>query len=477
MNCNLSRSQKARANERQKNILSAITEDSKKLHEYGEYYMILDFINKLYDLGIEPFESIKDKQTMLFALKLGEAIRLEKKKAKQSDQQSAEHKYNTDNLYIGQVIKNYRELCKLLGVEHKSGKQKQLQLKDFLRYFDYEIMNYSQEIVILDIYDEPIKKNQQSRNSLYCNALKLIIVYNLSKAPMNDKDIYVCTTTYDQLIKQLELLSILFDKDITDYLLSKYVELTEQDFTDITNKKYVQFKRDLQIFKDRLYRRHKDSVKYALEQLNKQNIIHFESYNIIIEVMDGKKNFRQATYNEEVYILDSKREAAKELGFVNSSLASLYKKKAYYKKLSEIYNDTYGWIDVYNQIKIGANRKMLCTPINEFTNYPINYTVFELSDQENISLKSLYENNVKRSFLKSKENERQQEKDKLSNRFEDDYNMCYELGMDYEAYRQGQEQKIDNKAIMKSLFIECLVAPDETMIEDYYNYYDTDLSP
>ena len=477
MNCNMTRSQKARANERQKNILSAITEYSKKKHEYGIYYMILRFYNELYDLGIEPFESTKDKQAMLFALKLGEAIRLKKKKAKQSDQQSAERKYNTDNLYIGMVVKNYRELCKLLGVEHTSGKQKQLQLKDFLRYFDYEIMNYSQEIVILDIYDEPIKKNQQSRNSMYCNALKLIIMYNLSKAPMNDEDIYICTTTYNKLIKQLELLSILFDKDITDYLLSKYAELTEQDCIDI---KYVKFNRDLQIFKDKLYRRHKGSVKYALEQLNKQNIIHFESYNMIVEFVDGEMVFRQATHNEEVDILDSKREAAKELGFTNSSLASLYKKNEYNQKLSKIYADTYGWIDVYNQIKIGTNRKMLCTPICEFTNYPIDYTVFELSDQENISFKSLYENNVKRSFLKSKENEQQKEKEKLSNRYEDDYNMCYETGIDYEVFKHNQEQEITNNAIKKSLFIDYLVTPDETMIADYYDYYDyygTDLSP
>ena len=39
MNCNITRSQKARANERQKNILSAITEYSKEEHQYGEYYM------------------------------------------------------------------------------------------------------------------------------------------------------------------------------------------------------------------------------------------------------------------------------------------------------------------------------------------------------------------------------------------------------------------------------------------------------
>jgi hypothetical protein len=36
----------------------------------------------------------------------------------------------TENLKVGLVVKNYRELCKLLGADIKDGKSKKLQVKD-----------------------------------------------------------------------------------------------------------------------------------------------------------------------------------------------------------------------------------------------------------------------------------------------------------------------------------------------------------
>lgn len=385
MNCNLSRSQKARANERQKNILSAITEYSKKEHEYGEYYMILQFFNKLYDLGIEPFESQEDKNTMLFALLMGELIRLRQNRNKQqTDYTQIEYEYNTANLYIGQVVANYKELCRLLEVNPKTGKAKQLQEKDFLRYFDYEKIKYSNEYLILDIYDEPIKKNEQAKNSLYCNALKLMIMYELSKElsakkanerlQLNDDDIvYSIKTTYNNLVKKLKLLSIFFDKDITDYLIDKYLQLTNQDITDI-DKSYII--RNLSIYKRVINRKHKGNIDYALKCLKNQNIIHFDSYSVIVEKVDGRQKKRQATFDEEVLIENAKREAAKEVGYKNANIASLYNPKAYHEKLDELYHKK-GWLYVYHEIEYGANSKMINTPINEYTNYSILYLIFQ----------------------------------------------------------------------------------------------------
>ena len=43
----------------------------------------------------------------------------------------------TKNLKVGLVVKNYRELCKLLGADIKDGKSKKLQVKDWERYFRF----------------------------------------------------------------------------------------------------------------------------------------------------------------------------------------------------------------------------------------------------------------------------------------------------------------------------------------------------
>lgn len=473
MNCNLSRSQKARANERQKSLLSVIAEDSQLEHKYGEYYMILRFFNKLYDLGIEPFESIEDKNAVLFALKLGEAIRIwQSRKKQQSDDSQIEYEFNTANLYIGQVVANYRELCRLLEVKPKSGKQKQTQLKDFRRYFDYEKLQYSNEYLILDVYDEPIKKNEQAKNSLYCNALKLIIMYELSKElsearareklPLNDDDIvYSIETTYNSLISKLELLSIFFDKDITDFLLDKYLQLTDQDITE-KDRKYII--RKLTIFKRALHRKHKGNIDYALKRLKDQNIIHYDSYSVIVE--HGKK--RQATFDEEVLIENAKREAAKEVGYKNANLASLYNPKEYNKVLESIYHNKYKWSYVFHQIQIGANQKMLNTPINEYTNYSnLDFSILDFPRNELNRYKRIYLNNVRTAKAKTNSEKHIDSKKKAYN--ESNLEFCDMYNLDHDILTRD----IDNEFALIGLFIDYLINPDDEEIAECNDYYGT----
>lgn len=474
MNCKLTRSQKSKANARQKDLLKVITEYSKQEHEYGEYYMILQFFNKLYDLGIEPFESVEDKNAMLFALKLGEATRLWQIRHKQADDSEIAYEYNTDNLYIGQVVANYKELCRLLEVSPKTGKSRQLQEKDFLRYFDYEKLKYSNEYLILDIYDEPIKKNEQAKNSLYCNALKLMIMYELSKTQKIDKDgVYTLYTTLNKLIRKLEILSIFFDKDITNFLIDKYLELTKQDFTEISDS---YFKQKLSIFRTVIKRKHKGNIDYALKRLKEQNIIHYDSYSMIVERIGNKKNYRQADFNEEVIIESTKREAAKALGYPNGNIASLYNPKAYHDKLDELYHKK-GWLYVFNEIKIGANSKMLSTPINEYTNYSLlNFSVLEISDNERDRYKQVYIDNMGISSLKkagSIHNKAKQQvnEDKAVIKSGDNQYTYSEIDEYFGITPDSFLQNSDNIYILQKLFIDYLINPDDTKIAECNDYY------
>jgi hypothetical protein len=60
-------------------------------------------------------------------------------------------------LEIGMVIKNYKGMCELLGEKIKGGGQsKQLQLKDFERFFKYH--KEGQKFIIDEVYDAPIEK-------------------------------------------------------------------------------------------------------------------------------------------------------------------------------------------------------------------------------------------------------------------------------------------------------------------------------
>lgn len=79
---------------------------------------------------------------------------------------------DTSQLEIGMIVKNYKELCQLLNEEVKAGDSKVAQLKEWQRYFNFERPKYKQSYIILDIYDEPLEKEdnrKQGNNNIYGN--------------------------------------------------------------------------------------------------------------------------------------------------------------------------------------------------------------------------------------------------------------------------------------------------------------------
>lgn len=69
-----------------------------------------------------------------------------------------------ENLSVGQSFKNYKKICELLDEETKTGKSKQLQLKDWARYFKYSKDGI--KFIVNEIYLEPkVKINNRKGNS------------------------------------------------------------------------------------------------------------------------------------------------------------------------------------------------------------------------------------------------------------------------------------------------------------------------
>lgn len=62
----------------------------------------------------------------------------------------------TSKLYTNAIFKNYKELCNALDEPIKTGKSKQLQLKDWERYFSYE--KDGNKFIITEIFDTPLEK-------------------------------------------------------------------------------------------------------------------------------------------------------------------------------------------------------------------------------------------------------------------------------------------------------------------------------
>ena len=59
-----------------------------------------------------------------------------------------------DKLKKGMIIKNYKELCKLLEIEEKEGNSKNAQFKEMARFFRHKKIGY--KLKIMEIYKEPL---------------------------------------------------------------------------------------------------------------------------------------------------------------------------------------------------------------------------------------------------------------------------------------------------------------------------------
>lgn len=89
---------------------------------------------------------------------------------------------NTSSLYIGQEIKNYKELCSILSIPEKRTDSKAAQLKELQRYVNYE--RRGQKFIITDIYKTPLERDD-NRIGIYTKCIEIVLLYNLAHPDQN----------------------------------------------------------------------------------------------------------------------------------------------------------------------------------------------------------------------------------------------------------------------------------------------------
>ena len=140
-------------------------------------------------------------------------------------------------LSIGFIIKNYKELCKLLNQEPTTGNAKKAQHKEWQRYFNYE--KSGQKYIITEIYDNPLQKNDKrslGNSSIYVQHIELILLNYLSK-----QQGYTATLTLKRWFLLMGMINpkyIEYEEDrkilkklntnITDYQINHFYQRTYQ---------------------------------------------------------------------------------------------------------------------------------------------------------------------------------------------------------------------------------------------------------
>ena len=243
---------------------------------------------------------------------------------------------DTSTLVVGMVIKNYKELCAILNEEAKTGKAKQLQLKNWKRYFDWE--KDGQKFIIVDIYDTPLPKEDLRRkgnNSIYKNYIELILLQYLSK-----QEGYRKTFTKRNWLELLGMINSKYGKEPKMKLKQLDYCINDQEITLFyirSNKKLERVLHD------------------ALSNLQREKLIIVEYETVIVSVDErGKEHRFIANDYQKKKILQTERCILKNVMQYKNMFYVYIKNKSneYYNKVNEKLHELYGWKYYYKQIKI-----------------------------------------------------------------------------------------------------------------------------
>lgn len=145
----------------------------------------------------------------------------------------------TENLSVGQSFKNYKDLCKQLDEITKAGKSKQLQLKEWKRYFGFH--KNGNKFIINEIYSEPKEKidnrkgnsgtSQGSRNNndIYGQYIDKVLLDYFA-----DCEKSVLDTTTNQLSFHGGLINCNYS--LASRNKDKYYNYTDKEMNSVINK-------------------------------------------------------------------------------------------------------------------------------------------------------------------------------------------------------------------------------------------------
>lgn len=242
-----------------------------------------------------------------------------------------------ENLTVGELI-TYKRLCEILGQKYyKGGTQKEHQLKEFGRYFDFEKMN--RKLLIKEIYDKPKEFEVQSVNSIYTKYIEYILMYMLANTEDTDEGhvLYITSTSLWQRLGMI-------NENFLNYNNNR------KELAHDTNVKNT----DVDNFYDRCDSNLRDIIRNSLNSLqNKCYIKYSKPYMIGEQEPNGFIRYREAKDYETEYILANKRKLLNELNCDKEwQVHKNHKDKEYYPVLDQIFYEEQGWVNVYEMHKI-----------------------------------------------------------------------------------------------------------------------------
>lgn len=282
-----------------------------------------------------------------------------------------EAKNNINNFDEILVVKNYKEMCKILEEEETTGNSKKAQQKKWARYFEFT--KDEQKYIINDIYENELPKNTYI--SPYDTLNELIIcekiIEHMENPKYKDKR-YICSMT--KLARDLGYVNDLFIEGYnhpkkmaqeifgeieTSPLIEKRAESLSK--YDIQNKSKLKELNENSVYEiyNIIPKRYKDRIQKTLKRLQSECVISVNiiDYGILIKpkqkqeakievvtdrygdqqvnyIYEPEEEFRPLTDIEANKVQAIKNNILQELGLEKEEEIYRYKKdKIYYNKL------------------------------------------------------------------------------------------------------------------------------------------------
>ena len=268
---------------------------------------------------------------------------------------------NTSNLQIGQIVKNYKELCALLGEEFKQGgDSRKAQLKEFARYFEWE--KSGQKFLITDIYDTPLPKEDGRNKGKYVKCIEIILLNYLSKQKG-----YTYTLSKK---KWWELLGM---------VNRKYDNVSQEELLEIDP---IITKFEIRQYYQRCNKKLEEILFSALRSLSSRKLIDWGIETVIVTRNQGKTHFRVANEFEKKIILRAERYVLHKIMHLEKMFNVFAKQKQdeFYRLVNEILEDSLDkeWQYYYKQVKIIYNHDQV---IEAIPNIEAELRKLELNDK------------------------------------------------------------------------------------------------
>lgn len=253
-----------------------------------------------------------------------------------------------NNIKVGQVIKNYKEFCELIGEKTKTSNSKKAQLKEWARYIKWH--KDGNKFIIDEIYNIPLPKPiHKGNNNKYIEEIKDILTYYIyNQIKINNDN--VVTLSISELINILGMANNTYS--IGTYKKRELSDILHIEMTAIYN------------FYSSTRSEFKKIIERALKSLKSKSILIYQDAFMVANIKNGKLHKKPANDEEYNSILNTQNEMLKLYNMESFKDLFLAGKKVYKKFMDDV-NKELSWDFYYPAYKLICGKKAVAREYKE----------------------------------------------------------------------------------------------------------------